>query len=75
MKAVKKIKEKTKVNLKMMIDQLTRDIEVTKNLFTDVVVMDGSPAQVYRHLSALKSDLDQMEETAQVIQSEIHERK
>ena len=75
MKAIKKIKEEAQVNLKAMIDQLTKDIQVTKSLFSDVVIMDGSPAQIYTHLSALKGELDQMNENAQVIQEEIHHRE
>lgn len=72
MKSVKNMKKTAKLNLKMMIDQISSDIAMTEGLFNDVIVLDGSPAQVYSHLSQLSNELGQIQQLTSVVKEEIN---
>ena len=72
MKSVKNMKKTAKLNLKMMIDQISSDIAMTERLFNDVIVLDGSPAQVYSHLSQLSNELGQIQQLTSVVKEEIN---
>ena len=71
MEVAEKIQTDAKLNLDSMLSQLSKDIELAENLFKDVVVMDGSPAQIYSHLSGLSAELDQINKITGMMRQEL----
>lgn len=71
MEVAEKIQSDAKLNLDSLLSQVSCDLELAENLFKDVVVMEGSPAQIYSHLSALSTELDQINKMTSLMRKEL----
>ena len=66
-------KQNAKAKLNSIIDQLSKDLQTTERLFKDVVMLDGSPAQVYSHLTLLSAELDEINKMTNLMKTELQE--
>ena len=66
-------KQNAKTKLNSILDQLSTDIRSAEKLFKDTIMLDGSPAQLYSHLTLLSAELDEINKMTSLMKTELQE--